>query len=105
MRGEDAGERRAVANIGLFEDMARIVARIAQGFQVAGIGQLVEIDDGFAGFGDHLANHCRSDEAGAACYNKCHVVFRCYAVGWWINTAVGVNVKRITANKHAKPVK
>jgi hypothetical protein len=103
--GKNAGDRLPVADIRLLEDMARIVARVAQGFQIASIGQLVEIDDCLAGLGDQLANHCRSDEAGTACNDNCHVIFRCCAVGWWINTAVNVNVKRITANKNADSVK
>jgi hypothetical protein len=80
MLGEDARERRGVANIGLLEDMPRIVTRRAKRFQIAGIGQLVEIDDGFAGLGNKLANNRRSNKTGAAGDDKSHVFFRCCAV-------------------------
>ena len=41
---EQAVQRSAVADIGAAEDMVRMVRQIGQGFQIAGIGQLVDID-------------------------------------------------------------
>ena len=90
--GKNARERRGVEDIRLLEDMARVFARRAQGFQIAGIGQLVEIDDSLAGFGDILADHGRSYESGTAGDENCHVIFQCLAVnggsiqGWGVRS-------------------
>ena len=42
--GQQAGHQRAVANVALHKDMARIALQAGQVFQVARVGQLVEVD-------------------------------------------------------------
>jgi len=101
MVGEYPRERGRIADIRLFKDVARLIARRAQRFQIAGIGELVDVDHGLVSLGNILANHCRSDKAGAACNDESHVISRCCAIEWGINTAGNVNVKRITTNKMA----
>ena len=44
----------AVANIGLEEMIARVVFDIAQRGEIAGIGQLVDIEHGDAGLADEI---------------------------------------------------
>ena len=58
--------QRAVADVALHEDMARVALQRGQVFQVAGVGQLVEVDDGLVGLGQPVENEIAADEAGAA---------------------------------------
>ncbi|MDT4871067.1 hypothetical protein FQZ97_1061770 [compost metagenome] len=75
--GLEAGQRRAdglaVGDIGLEELVARIGRDGSQGFEVAGIGQLVEVEHLMPGFGQQMANKSRTDEAGSAGDQDAHV--------------------------------
>jgi len=62
---EDAGDLRGVANVDLLEVMARVVARLGQRGEVAGIRQLVDVHDLDVGLADQLADDRRTDETGA----------------------------------------
>jgi hypothetical protein len=62
---QQTGDQRAVANIAFHEDVVRVAIETGQGFQVAGIGQGIKIDD------LHAASRCfedeiTADESGAA---------------------------------------
>ena len=58
--------RRVVADVGLHEAIVWIVLDLPQRGEVAGIGQLVDIDDVVAGVGTQMPAHRRADEPGAA---------------------------------------
>ncbi|MCY1429113.1 hypothetical protein D9M71_450170 [compost metagenome] len=55
-----------IADIHLVEAVAGRAGYIGQRFQIAGIGERVEVGDFVIGALDKVANHRRSDEAGAA---------------------------------------
>jgi hypothetical protein len=57
---------RAVADVGVAEHMARVAGQVRERFEVAGVGQLVDVDDAPVAFGDQQANQGGADEAGAA---------------------------------------
>ena len=63
---EDAVDRRAVADIDLEMRVAVAVARLGQRFEIAGVGQLVDVGDRPVGVADDVADHGRADEARAA---------------------------------------
>ena len=46
--GEQAVEQAAVADVAVHEHVSRVAVQARQAFPVAGIGQRVEVDDGFA---------------------------------------------------------
>jgi len=64
--GQQAVEQRAVADVALDEDVARIVLERGQGLEIAGVGELVEVDDRFVALGDPVEDEIGADEAGAA---------------------------------------
>jgi len=63
--GEEARPGRAFA-VALLEEMQRVVPDRGQRVQVAGVRQLVEVDDARRAGGDHLPDEAAADEAGAA---------------------------------------
>lgn len=64
----------SVANINMLEGVALAVADFSQGFEVAGIGQLVEIDCRISRAADDVTNHCRTDETGSTGYENFHLL-------------------------------
>ncbi|CWP94541.1 Uncharacterised protein [Neisseria meningitidis] len=63
---EYAVEFGAVANIHLFKSIARIIGYLSQRFQIAGISQLIDIDDSVPGVSDNMTDNGRTDKARAA---------------------------------------
>ena len=63
---EYAVEFGAVANIHLLKSIARIACYLGQRFQIAGISQLIDIDDRVLGVLDNMTDNGRTDKARAA---------------------------------------
>ena len=64
--GQQPGHQRTVADVALHEHMACIALQAGQVFQVARVGEFVEIDDGFGRLGKPVEHEVAADEAGAA---------------------------------------
>ena len=64
--GEDPRHGRGVPDIGPNEMVARAIGHRGHVGQVAGIAQVIEIDDRRLGLPDQAAHHRRSDEPGTA---------------------------------------
>ncbi len=58
--------RLAIANVGLDEAVGVTPFDQCQAFKIAGIGQLVEVEDLAAFFGDQISHQSRADETGAS---------------------------------------
>ena len=71
---QQAGDQLGIPNITLHEDVPRVALQRCQRFQVAGIGQLVEVDDGLVGLGQPVEDEVGTDEAGCAGNKKGHKV-------------------------------
>src|SRR5690554_7951189 len=56
----------AVADVYLFETVALVIADLRQAFEVAGVGEFVEVDHFILGAGDDVADYGGAYEAGAA---------------------------------------
>ena len=56
----------AVANIHLLKSIARIIGYLGQRFQIAGISQLIDIDDVILGVLENMTENGRADKARAA---------------------------------------
>ena len=59
-------ESAAIADVGLLEYISIETRHFRHGIQIAGIGELVKINDPVIGVIDDVPNQCRADEAGAA---------------------------------------
>ena len=46
--------------------MVGVALQRRQGFQIAGVGQLVEVDDGLVGLGQPVEDEVAADETGTA---------------------------------------
>ena len=55
-----------IDDVGADERIAGAVRYRRQRFEVAGIGELVDDQNGVAAVADRMADHCRADEAGTA---------------------------------------
>ncbi|MNO03593.1 hypothetical protein D3C81_2243520 [compost metagenome] len=73
MVGERTGHGLAVADIQLFEGVAWTGTDLGERLEVAGIGQLVDVDHAVAGVADEVTDDGRTDEAGAAGDENFHV--------------------------------
>ncbi len=69
---ENAADLVGVANIDVLEVIAGAVAGLGERFEVAGVGQLVDVDDLVVGFADQLPDHGGPDETGASCQQNLH---------------------------------
>lgn len=63
---EYAVEFGAVANVHLLESIAGIIGNVGQRFEIARVGQFVEVDDGILGVSDNMTDNGRTDKARAA---------------------------------------
>ncbi|CWO36326.1 Uncharacterised protein [Neisseria meningitidis] len=63
---EYAVEFGAVANVHLLESIAGIIGNVGQRFEIARVGQFVEVDDGILGVLNDMADNGRADKARAA---------------------------------------
>ncbi|MNG22499.1 hypothetical protein D3C84_1069860 [compost metagenome] len=70
--GERLRHLGLVADIGTEEPVARVARHAGQGFQIAGIGQLVQVEDLVFAVVQQVADQCRADEAGAAGDQNAH---------------------------------
>jgi hypothetical protein len=100
---KNAVELDAVADIDVLEGVALAVADFGQGFEVAGVGELVEVDHAVGGVANDVTDNRRTDEAGAAGDKNFHVFLYCPEFIVWVakadrshalraNTAVGAPV-------------
>ena len=64
--GQGATDHRAVADIGLQELVVRVVRDAGQRFEVAGVGQLVEVEHLVLGVIEQVANQRRTNKTRAA---------------------------------------
>jgi hypothetical protein len=55
-----------IADIDALESVTRVLADFCQGLQIAGVSQLIDIDDRIRSIGDDVTDDCRANEAGAA---------------------------------------
>src|ERR1044071_721182 len=74
LRAEDRVHQRTVANISVGELVALAARYGLQILEVAGVRELVQIDDTIVSFSDQEAYERRTDEAGAACNKDFHDV-------------------------------
>ncbi|CWM83644.1 Uncharacterised protein [Neisseria meningitidis] len=63
---EYAVEFGAVANVHLLKSVAGIIGNVGQRFEIARVGQFVEVDDGILGVLNDMADNGRADKARAA---------------------------------------
>lgn len=70
--GKDPIQFGAVADIDLLKRVTIAVGYLCQGFQVARIGQLVEVDNDVLGVTNDVANNSRTDKTGTAGYKDLH---------------------------------
>src|SRR5688572_14507011 len=63
LRAKDVQHPLLVANIGLLECVAGAVGNVLEGLQIAGISQLVDVDDMIAPLGHQMAADRAADEA------------------------------------------
>ena len=66
MLAKEPLDERAVADVAVREDVVAVVAHGSQRVKIAGVRQLVEIDDALAAPGERIEHEVRADEAGAA---------------------------------------
>ncbi len=66
MQGEQRVDARAVADVAADEDVPRVAPERFQAAEVAGVGELVEIDDGLGRARQPFQNEVGADEAGSA---------------------------------------
>ena len=64
--GEHAIQFGAVADVDLFEGIAGMIRHRSQRFQVARVGQLVQVHDRIARVANDMAHQGRADESGSA---------------------------------------
>ncbi|MNE67255.1 hypothetical protein D3C80_1628530 [compost metagenome] len=64
--GQGPTDRYAVADIGLQELVTRVVRNAGQRLEVAGVGQLVEVEHLVPGVVEQVANQRRADKARTA---------------------------------------
>jgi hypothetical protein len=63
---QQAGQQAAIGNISLHKNVARITLQAAQVFQIAGIGQFVQIDDDFIAQREPVQHKIAANKAGTA---------------------------------------
>ncbi|EJU76472.1 hypothetical protein NMEN3001_2097 [Neisseria meningitidis NM3001] len=63
---EYAVEFGAVADIHLLKSIAGIIGNVGQRFEIARVGQFVEVDDGILGVSDNMTDNGRTDKARTA---------------------------------------
>lgn len=73
---EYAVEFGSVANIHLLKSVARIIGYLGQRFQIAGISQLIDIDDRVLSVLDNMTDNGRTDKARAAGNKDFFISFR-----------------------------
>ena len=71
---QQAGDQLGITNVALHKDMPRVAVQRCQRFKVAGIGQLVEVDDGLVGLGQPVEDEVGTNEAGSAGDENSHKV-------------------------------
>ena len=64
--GQQARDQRTVANVAMHKHMARIALQAGQVVQVAGVGELVEVEHGLVRAAEPVEHEVGAYEAGAA---------------------------------------
>jgi hypothetical protein len=65
--GQQRVEHGAVTDIGLYKDVIGVAVQAGKGFQVACIGEFVDVDNRLTRLGQPVEYEVAADEAGAAC--------------------------------------
>lgn len=65
---QQAGHQVGIADVAVHEQVARIAGQRGQVVQVAGVGELVEVDDRLVAAGQPVENEIGADEACSACH-------------------------------------
>jgi len=66
MAGQQAFHQGPVADVALHEDMARVAFQAGQVVQVAGVGQLIQVEHGLVTAAKPVEYEVGANEAGAA---------------------------------------
>ena len=64
--GKHAVKFGTIANVHLLKGVTRVVGYVGQRFEIARVGQFIEVDDGILSIFDDMADDCRADKARAA---------------------------------------
>ncbi len=62
MFGQEAADKIVVADVALDEGVAHITVQAGEVLAVAGVGELVEVDDGLLGLGQRVQDKVAADE-------------------------------------------
>jgi len=62
----------SIDDVGADERIAGTARNRRQGFEIAGIGQLVDDENGVAAVADRMADYCRADKAGTTRHQDLH---------------------------------
>jgi hypothetical protein len=73
---QETRHRRAVPDIALHKDMPRLRGETGEVFKIAGVGQLVEIDDGLAVRGQPVQDEIGADKTSASSDQNHSEIFR-----------------------------
>ena len=71
---QQSGKQGGVADVALDEDMVRIPLQGRQVVHIAGVGELVQVDNGFVGCGEPVQYEVAADKASSASHKKGHGV-------------------------------
>lgn len=83
VQGKHPIQLGTVADIYLFEGITIACRYIGQGFQIAGIGEFIEIDNGILSITDDMAHNSRTDKTCATGNENFHrYVFSCEELIW-----------------------
>jgi hypothetical protein len=70
--GQQARDQRGVANVALHKHVVRVALQAGEGFGVAGVGELVEVDNGLIVGREPVEDEIGADEAGTTCDKDGH---------------------------------
>ncbi|MDT4888022.1 hypothetical protein FQZ97_1245240 [compost metagenome] len=79
--GQQARYQGAIPDVALHEHMASIPLQAGQGFQIAGVGELVQVEDGLIVACQPVKHEVGADEAGATSDQNHGVSLEVWAVG------------------------
>ena len=73
---QQSRNQRSVANVALHKHVAGIALQAGQGFEVSGVSELVEVDNGLALCSKPVEHEIGTDKAGTPCYKNIHFHFK-----------------------------
>lgn len=74
--GQQGIDQGTVAQVALHKTVLRLALQAGQVFEVARVGELVEVDDGLIGLGAPVEHEIGANEAGAAGDEKGHTLIK-----------------------------